>query len=101
MRKYMLANPKKRGNIDLRDYEDVIIAAVKEFSPQNSVVVTKDYYTVQTPLSQSQAVRIGRRICESELSKHCIQLSKLFTSTVVKEKSNGNNDKSKQNGGHH
>lgn len=100
MRKYSLADGKKRGVVDLRDYEDVIVKAVLEFAPGTTVAVSKDYYIVNEPLTQSQAVKIGRRICESELAKHCIQLtlSKLF---IGKEVVHENRNKQKQTGGHH
>ena len=101
MRKYTLANSSCRGVVDLRDYEDIIVSAVLEFAPGTTVTVTKDYYTVSEPLTQSQAVRIGRRICESNLSQHCIKLSKLFNSTLVKEKTDDKRNKQKQIGGHH
>ena len=101
MRKYTLADGKKRGKVDLRDYEDIIVAAVCEFAPRNTVVVTSDYYIVKDPLTQSQAVRVGRRICESSLSQHRIKLSKLFNSRIVKEKTDDNRSKQKQIGGHH
>ena len=98
MRKYSLANGSMRGVVDLRDYSDVITAAVQEFAPGSTVVVCQDYYTVLEPLTQSQAVKIGRRICESNLSQYCIKLSKLFNSKEV------TNEKAKQSqrpGGHH
>ena len=98
MRKYSLANISRRGSVDLREFEDVIINAVQEFAPGNTVVVASDYYMVRNPLTQSQAVKIGRRICESDLSRHCIKLSKLFNS---KEVSDGNNKKQEHNGWHH
>ena len=98
MRKYSLANGFMRGVVDLRDYSDVITAAVQEFAPGSTVVVCKDYYTVLEPLTQSQAVKIGRRICESDLSKCCIKLSKLFSS---KEVTNEEPKQSKRLGGHH
>ena len=101
MRKYTLANSVCRGVVDLRDYEEIIVSAVLEFAPGTTVTVCKDYYTVNEPLTQSQAVRIGRRICESSLSQHCIKLSKLFNSTLVKEETDDNRSKQKQIGGHH
>lgn len=101
MRKYTLANGEKRGFVDLRDYEDVIVNAVLEFAPGATVTVCKDCYAVKEPLTQSQAVRIGRRICESDLSQHCIKLSKLFNSTVIKEATNDNRNEQKQTGGHY
>ena len=90
MRKYTLADGSKRDTVDLRDYEDIIVAAVQEFAPGNSVVVNKDCYVLKDQLTQGQAVKIGRRICESDLSKHCIKLSKLFSSRIVKGKENDN-----------
>ena len=97
-RKYSLANGSMRGVVDLRDYSDVITAAVQEFAPGSSVVVCRDYYTVLEPLTQSQAVKIGRRICESDLSKYCIKLSKLFNS---KEVTNEKTNQSQRPGGHY
>ena len=103
MRKYTLANTACRGSVDLRNYKDVIVRAVEEFSPENTVIVTKNYYTVQNPLSHSQAVRIGRKICESELGCYCIsiKLSKLFNSTIIQEVTDDNRNKQKQTGGHY
>ena len=98
MRKYSLANGSMRGVVDLRDYRDIITAAVQEFAPGSTLVVCKDYYTVLEPLTQSQAVKIGRRICESDLSQYCIKLSKLFNSKeVINEKAK----QSQRPGGHH
>ena len=101
MRKYMLADGSKRGVVDLRDYEDIIVEAVQAFAPGNTVVVTSDYYIVKDPLTQSQAVKIGRKICESSINQHCIKLSKLFNSKPVKENMNDNRKEQKHPGGHH
>lgn len=103
MRKYMLANIEQRGKVDLRNYKDIIVAAVQEFAPGSTVVVKKDHYTVKEQLSHSQVVRVGRRICESELGKYCISIkqSKLFNSTIIQEASNDSRNKQKQTGGHH
>ena len=97
VRKYALANGSMRGVVDLRDYSDVIIAAVQEFAPGSTVVVCQDYYTVLEPLTQSQAVKIGRRICESNLSQYCIKLSKLFNSKEVTNETT----QSQRPGGHY
>ena len=101
MRKYSLADGSKRSVVDLRNYEDIIRAAVEEFAPGTIVNVCKDYYTVNEALTQSQAVKIGRKICESDLKYHCIKLSKLFNSKPVKEKANDNSKEQKCVGGHH
>lgn len=101
MRKYTLADGDSRVIVDLRDYEGIIVGAVQEFAPGTTVVVSKDHYTVKEPLTQSQAVRIGRRICESDLSRYCIKLSKLFNSRPVKEEQNDQTKEHKHHGGHH
>jgi hypothetical protein len=101
MRKYTLADGQKRNQVDLRDYEDIIVTAVHEFAPGIEVTVCKDYYTLNEQLTQSQAVKIGRKICESDLKYHCIKLSKLFNSKPVKEKANDNSKEQKCVGGHH
>lgn len=101
MRKYTLADGQKRGSVDLRDYKDVISAAIEAFAPGTTVAIYKDHYLVSEQLSHSQAVKIGRKICESDLSQHCIKLSKLFNSTLVKEETDDNRSKQKQIGGHH
>lgn len=95
MRKYTLADGSKRSTVDLRNYEDVIKSAVEEFAPGTTVTVCKEYYIVNEQLTQSQAVKIGRRICESDLAQHCIKLSKLFNSREV---SGENRTKQKQAG---
>ena len=100
MRKYTLADGSKRSTVDLRDYEDVIKSAVEEFAPGNTVVVASDHYIVKDQLTQSQAVKIGRRICESSINQHCIKLSKLFNSKPVKENVNDNRKEQKRSGGH-
>ena len=103
MRKYVLADNSKRGQVNLCDYKDIIVAAVQEFAPGSTVTVEKDYYMVKEPLTHSQAVRIGRRICESKLGNYCIslKLTKLFNSTIIQEVTDGNRKKQKQTGGHH
>ena len=100
MRKYMLADGSKRSVVDLRDYEDVIRAAIEEFAPGITVTINKDHYLVNEQLTQSQAVKIGRKICESTLSRHCIKLSKLFNSKLVKEKTDDNKEEPKCPGRH-
>jgi hypothetical protein len=93
----MLANIEQRGKVDLRNYKDIIVAAVQEFAPGSTVVVKKDHYTVKEQLSHSQVVRVGRRICESELGKYCISIkqSKLFNSTIIQEAKDENRNKQK------
>ena len=41
MRKYSLADISKRGQVDLRNYQGIIVAAVQEFAPGSTVYVAK------------------------------------------------------------
>ena len=81
MRKYTLASVDARNGVDLRDYEDIIVDAV------HSVRVEKDCYYVSPTLSKGDAVKVGRLICKSKLSRYCIHIAKLFSSVEVKEES--------------
>ena len=104
MRRYYLASQDARQNVDLRDYEDVIVAAVMDVMKDVedvSVVVHERYYELSISPSRSQAVAIGRKICKSSLSQHCVQIPKLFSSREVlpkEEKKNG--EKKNSLGGH-
>lgn len=97
MRKYVLADINARSKVDLRNYKDIVVAAVQEFAPGSTVNVAKSHYTVKESLTHSQAVRIGRKICESELGNYCIsiKLSKLFNSTIIQEVKDDNRNKQK------
>jgi len=95
MRRYALASSEHKQNVDLREYEDVIVEAVKAAMKdvENvSVVVFERYYEVSPSPSRGDSVRIGRAICKSGLAKCCIQIPKLFSgqevSTEDKEEKN-------------
>ena len=89
MRRYWLASTEARENVDLRLYENIIIEAVHSIKPNASVIVNEDFYTVDPTPSQGEAVKIGRTICKSDLSKHCISIAKLFNSRKVGGCNNG------------
>ena len=83
MRRYYLASPDAKKNVDLRDFEDVIVNAVMEVMKSVegvSVVVCKQYYQVSPSPKRSYAVVIGQKICKSGLSHYCVQIPKLFLS---------------------
>ena len=87
MRRYYLASPDAKQNVDLRDFEDVIVAAVMEVMKGVegvSVVVCEQYYEVSPSPKRNHAVAIGRKICKSGLSQHCVQVPKLFLSKEEK-----------------
>ena len=104
MRRYTLASPEHKQNVDLRDYEDVIVAAVMSAMKDVedvSVVVCERYYEVSPSPGRGTAIAVGRAICKSELGKCCVQISKLFMGRemIVKEEKD---DEKKTNrvGGH-
>lgn len=101
MRKYTLASLDARISVDLLDYEDVITEAVHAVMPQAKVTVTKDCYHVSPTPTQGQAVKIGRKICESDLSQHCVKISKLFSSIKIEEEANEKRNDQQLHGGHY
>ena len=92
MRKYTLASKDARSNVDLREYQSVIQKAVKEIMPAASVTVEKDCYYVSPTPKQGDAVRIGRLICKSALSRQCVFIAKLFSSIEVETKEKSVNE---------
>ena len=88
MRIYHLSSGAARRSVDLRDYADVITNAVTSvMSSKNvTVIIDKDSYTVSPDPSKSEAIKIGRLICKSALSQHCVQIPKLFTGENVEPK---------------
>ena len=105
MRRYALASPEHKQNVDLRDYEDVIVAAVKAAMKDVedvSVVVHERYYEVSPSPGRGAAIAIGRAICKSGLGKCCVQIPKLFSSVEVCIDEEEKNDERKTNcmGGH-
>ena len=105
MRKYYLASLEHKQNVDLRDYEDVIVeavmAAMKDVEDV-SVVVYERCYEVSPSPSRGAAIAIGRAICKSGLGKCCVQIPKLFSSVEVSDNKEEKNDAKKKNrlGGH-
>jgi len=101
MRRYALASPEHKRNVDLRDYEDVIIeavmAAMKDIEDV-SVVVHEQYYEVSPSPSRGTAIAIGRAICKSGLGKCCVQIPKLFSSIEVTKEKEEKIDRKKKNG---
>ena len=104
MRKYMLASASEREDVDLRDYEDIIMDAVHEFMPGATVKIeTSCYYVDPTP-NRGTAVKIGRKICQSNLKKSCITIYKLFSSVEIEGgRQNGTKEprESQYTGGHY
>ena len=101
MRRYVLVSPEHKQNVDLRDYEDVIIAAVMAAMKDVegvSVVVYERYYEVSPSPGRGAAVAIGRAICKSGLGKCCVQIPKLFSSVEVCVSEEEKNDEKRTNG---
>lgn len=86
MRRYQMIPPEARINVDLRDYKNKIIEAVKEVMPFADVVVEKDYYTVDPSPYHSQAIRIGRSLSKIPVFReNCVYVAKTFYSEEVVE----------------
>ena len=105
MRRYALVSPEHKQNVDLRDYEDVIVAAVKAAMKGVegvSVVVHERYYEISPSPSRGAAIAVGRTICKSGLGKCCVQVPKLFSSVEVSIGKEEKNDERKTDsvGGH-
>ena len=105
MRRYVLASLEHRQDVDLRDYEDVIVSAVVEAMKDVvgvSVEVGRNYYSVSPSPSRGAAIAIGRAICKSGLGKCCVQIPKLFSSVEVSTDKEEKNDERKTDslGGH-
>ena len=92
MKRYTLTSSDARTTVDLREYTDVITNAVTSVMDGKDVdvVVYKDCYTVSPIPNQGEAIRIGRMICKSKLSRYCIQISKLFTGEKIEPKEESN-----------
>ena len=98
MRRYTLVSREARERIDLRNYEDEISDAVMKIMPEASVIVYHGCYTVNPTPTQSQAVRIGREICQTDLREYCIFIPKLFCGAEMEVMKHG--EKNQQLGGH-
>ena len=103
MRRYTLASISARDEVDLRDYQSLIQETVHEFLPMAQVMVAQDYYTVDPEPDRGNAIRIGRRLCQAALGKHCVQIPKLFNSQKIEEETKEENKHGteKRDGGHH
>ena len=106
MRRYVLASLEHRQDVDLTNYEDVIVSAVMEAMKDVvdvSVEVGKNYYSVSPSPSRGAAIAIGRAICKSGLGKCCVQIPKLFSSVEVSTDKEEKNDERKSDslGGHY
>lgn len=100
MRRYALASPEHKQNMDLRDYEDVIVeavvAAMKDVEGV-SVVVRERYYEVSPSPGRGAAIAIGRAICKSGLGQCCVQVPKLFSSVELSDGKEEKNDRKENN----
>ena len=99
MRRYTLASSDARGEVDLRDYRDVIEEAIHEIVPSAQVTVEKDCYYVSPTPAKGDAIKIGRLICKSGLNRYCVQIPRLFSSVEIEEEKN-DQEEQKCNGGH-
>ena len=97
-----MASAECRGAVDLRAYEDEIMAAVHQVMPHAQIVVEKDCYTVNPTPAKGDAIRIGRLLSSGDvMGCYCIKISKLFCSQEIeKGKVSVNGTVQKRSGGH-
>ena len=101
MRKYYLASSEERKNVDLRNYQKEITAAVHKHLPQATVTVEERYYTVHPTPDKGSAIRIGRILSSKDvLGECCVQIPKLFCSEEIGKGMSVNGNKKKRPGGH-
>ncbi len=88
MRRYYLTSGDARRTVDLRDYADVITKAITTIMTGKdvTVIVNENSYAVSPAPSRSEAIKIGRLICKSTLSKYCVQRPVLFSGEDVEIK---------------
>lgn len=82
MRMFTLASGAARKEVDLRDYEDVIIKAVTDVIPNAKVEVFKECYVVDS-VTVGESIKIGRKLASTKLCMHCIKISKLFNGANI------------------
>lgn len=99
MRKYTLAS-MDRDDVDLRTYKTEIVNAVHDVMPTARVRVDKDCYYVSPTPDRGSAIRIGRKICESDLKHYCVKVPKLFTSVEIGGQNGAQKPQETYSGGH-
>ena len=77
MRLFTFASGAARKEVDLRDFEDIIINTVKEVIPGAKVKVYPYGYVVDK-ITRGEAIKIGRKLASTDLCTYCIKISKLF-----------------------
>ena len=102
MRKYYLASTADRDDVDLRDFQKEITAAVHQYMPHAQVEVTERYYTVHPTPDRGNAIRIGRLLSDKDvLGRYCVKIPKLFCSEEVENRKEAEDGrKEKCAGGH-
>lgn len=83
-RKFEFASEEARGLVDLRDYEDLILAIAEEIIPDAEVVVKRDCFIVDK-LTSGQSRALGRALSKTELVEHRQTVCRLFTGSTAEE----------------
>lgn len=85
MRLFTFASGAARKEVDLRDFEDIIINTVKEVIPGAKVKVYPDGYVVDK-ITTGEAIKIGRKLASTDLCTYCIKISKLFNGGNINDR---------------
>ena len=87
-RQFRLAD-RNHADVDLTQYEDIILGVIKEFAPNSNPVVTKEYYEINE-ISQRQRIAIGHELAKAENLGHLskiVEQVRLFQGHVVTDNS--------------
>lgn len=93
-----LADKNKRKNVNLKDYEDIIINTINSIAPNKNPKVEKDSFSTDV-LTQGEAVKIGLAL--SAIPKFykygkMIVTFRLFDGKIVEEKKQVTNEATSQ-----
>ena len=85
-RRFRLAN-RTHADVDLTQYEDIIIDVIKSIAPDSNPIVTKEYYEINE-ISHRQLIAIGHELAKANRLGHLckiIEQVRLFEGHEVME----------------
>lgn len=77
MKRYRFASTTAAREVDLRDYEDIILEAANEVIPNRKIKVGRRDFKVEY-ITRGEAIALGRLLAKTKLWKYHIDAPKLF-----------------------
>ena len=84
MKRYRFASTTAAKEVDLRDYEDIILEAASEVIPNRKIRVGRHDFKVEH-ITRGEAIALGRLLAKTELWKYHIDAPKLFIGEEMEE----------------